>query len=97
MLNIFARGTFITRLYIGMIVIVIIPIIIIAFTRSELVYQNMTKKIDKELISLATYLAKELPGTFEQILIEEGAEQAPDAEKIKVLNHWARHYSRARG
>lgn len=80
-----------TRLLILLFLSVLLPLLGLSFLLREEVTKSILKEKEDKLFGLARQLDRHLSGTFEDILREEGALEAPRDRKIAALNKrlWA--------
>lgn len=75
-----------TRLLILLFLSVLVPLLGLSFLLRDEVTASILKEKEDKLFGLARQLDRHLSGTFEDILREEGALDAPRDRKIEVLN-----------
>ncbi len=80
-----------TRLLILLFLSVLIPLFALSFLLKQEITESILKEKRDKLFGLAKLLDRNLEGTFDDILREEGAQDAPFERKIAVLNKrlWA--------
>lgn len=74
------------RLYLWVVCLIVMPMLILAAIIQLHFLEERKNNREKELSSIAEYLAKRLPASFTEILQQKDSLDKPVAEQIKVLN-----------
>lgn len=73
------------RLFTGMLLLVVVIVVTMAFFQGEMVYQALIKAREQKLIALAEHLAKRLPERYEEISRRKVTEKGKKEEQIREM------------